>query len=359
MKIVHVSPTYYSADSVVGGGEKYINYMCAALRHFAQGTGRQISQQSIAFGPAEAVYEMSEGVQGLVLIGEPWNHRSLNASAVRNALSQCDVVFVHQCLHPFGLFIAAQAKLLGKTVVGIDHGGGEYRLVYHTSEVGYVFDWFLAQSDFAATSFHDLDAQTHVIKGPIDTQVFKPARSSRDPNTIVMVGRVLPHKGHDMVVRCLPPSLKLRIIGSRYDEAYWNYLQELIGDRDVTIMEGLDDDQVLAELRKAALLIHPSTHWDYQNRHYPKPELLGLVPLEALACGTPVFVNNAGALPELANVDGCWSFSGDQQLVQMLHDFTNRRMAVPSPQEIHADVDSKYGLFQFGQKVVDLLEGHA
>jgi hypothetical protein len=50
MKVLHVSPTYYASDSVVGGGEKYILYLARAL--LAAGGG--IKNAILAFGEKAA-----------------------------------------------------------------------------------------------------------------------------------------------------------------------------------------------------------------------------------------------------------------------------------------------------------------
>ena len=50
--------------------------------------------------------------------------------------------------------------------------------------------------------------------------------------------------------------------------------------------------------REAAVTVLPSVYVDvYGNRH-PAPELLGLVLLESMACGTAVICSEAGAMSE-------------------------------------------------------------
>lgn len=355
LKFLHFSPTYFSPDSVVGGGEKYIIYLCKAIEASAQAQGMPIKQTMVAFSSQPGHYELEGGLSGLVLRGEPWNPSSLNAEEIRAAMQDADVIFVHQCLHPFGLFIAAQGKLVGKTVVGMDHGGGEHRLVYQSPEIGFIFDMFLAQSTFCAASFLDLDARVEVVKGPVDDVYYCPGPSDIRQKNVLALGRVMPHKGHDSVIRALPDDMALTIIGSRYNEEYWSYLQSLIGDKQVTIVDSLSDDMVRQSLREAGIVVHASTHFDYAGRHYHKPELLGLAPLEALACGTPVLVNNAAALPELADVDGCLCYKNEAELHEMLVRFRDGKLSFPAPEGIHQSVSALYGLRSFGDKLLAAL----
>lgn len=173
MKIAHVSPTYYSRSSVIGGGEKYLIYLCRSLDLAERFSDRTAENTIIAVGD-EGRSAVLEGVRVEVLKGQPWSHNDIPAEIWRNMLRPFDVVFVHQCLTSFGLFVAAQAKIIGKIVVGVDHGGGEDSICRRTREVGNIFDFCFAQSHFAASSFQDIDCEVVVSPGPIDTRLYPP-----------------------------------------------------------------------------------------------------------------------------------------------------------------------------------------
>jgi glycosyltransferase involved in cell wall biosynthesis len=291
-----------------------------------------------------------------VVQGEAWNPRSLDAAALRRALSGYDIVVVHQALCPFGLFIAAHAKALRKRVYGLDHGGGEHPITRHTAEIGRVFDGFIAQSAFCANSFADLDAPTRVSLGPVDTDWYTPgADGERTTDVVLAVGRLLPHKGIDRIIAALPEGLKLRAIGSRYDDAYFEHLTTLSAGKNVEFVEGLSDEEVRDEYRRVGLVVHASTHMDYLGRHYPKPELLGLAPLEALACGARVLVSNAGALPELADVPGCDAFGSDEALSKLLLQYRDGLLPSPSAHEIAAATADAYGPAAFCRTVGEMM----
>lgn len=356
VNIVHVSPTYYSADSVIGGGEKYVVYVARAMQLAAKLKGSQVDVTLLAFGERPGRYAVGPEIFCDVLPGRPWDASSLDARSIRAVLKQADVVYVHQCLCAFGLFVASQARLAGSRIVGLDHGGGEHPIVHFTPEAGNIFDFFQAYSDFGANAFTDIQGKVAVIRGPVDDEYFTPSGGERIPNRVVAVGRILPHKGFDRIIRALPPGLELSIIGSRYDEAYHDYLRGVAVGKRVEFIEGLDDLALREFVRSAGLFVHASTHVDYLGRYYAKPELLGLAPLEALACGIPTLVSTAGSLAELGIVDGCVVFEDDEVLAQILEVHAQGRYDWPSKAHISADVRFKFGLEQFGREILKILE---
>lgn len=340
LKVLHASPTYYDPSSVVGGGEKYVLYMARAMNAVLPETRNDL----LAFGPRPGRYELGLGISCEVVAGEAWNPRSLDAGGLRRAIAPYDVVIVHQALCGFGLFIAAHAKALHKRVFGMDHGGGEHGLTRHSPEAGRVFDGFIAQSEFCAKSFADLDAPVAVALGPIDSAWYTPDPAvERDHSVVLALGRLLPHKGIDRTIRMLPDGLTLRAIGSRYDDHYFEHLHSLAEGKAVEFIEGMSDEAVRQELRQAGLVVHASTHTDYLGRHYPKPELLGLAPLEALACGARTLVSSAGSLHELGLLQGCDVFETDEELSMLLERYRDGMLPMPSPQDIAEETARIYG----------------
>ena len=351
MNVVHVSPTFYSSNSVIGGGEKYIIYMIRSLNIGAEKSNLPIVNSILSFGENAGNHVLGGDICCRVIKGSPWDPYSIKIDEFIHQTREADVVVVHQCLSSVGLFLASHSQLDGKYVVGMDHGGGEYRLVSHTHEGVGMYNAFWAQSEFASNAFAGFGVQTTIVRGPVDTEYYQPdPLTEKDPSLVVSVGRLLPHKGFDRVIKAMPAELKLVIAGGRSDEDYYRYLKELQfkSDAAVEIRENLNDVEIRALLQRASLFVHASTHIDYRGRYYAKPELLGLAPLEALACGTPTLVSTAGSLNELTVVEGAQSFGSDDQLASTLSSHVRNREAYPSPNEIHASVEALYGPTQFG-----------
>jgi glycosyltransferase involved in cell wall biosynthesis len=353
LRVLHISPTYYDPVSVVGGGEKYIVYQCKALETAAKAVGADIEQVIVGFSEKGERGAIVDGVRIEVHRGVPWDPKSLDARSLRLLASQFDAIIVHQCLTHFGLFVGAQCRIACPIVLGMDHGGGEHRLAYRSPEVGEIYDLLIAQSTFAASFFADLQTKVAVIPGPVDTKTFRPLHGNVErTNLIVTLGRYMPHKGMDRVVAAIPKNQPIVLMGTRVNAEYFDYLVKLSRGKAVKFAEGLSDDDVLETIQQAGLCVHASTHVDYKGAYYAKPELLGLAPLEALSCGTPTFVSNAGSLGELGVIKGCKVFGSDEELQEMLLDFSSGGLSFPSPLEIHDDVVSKMGLGTYGSKLL-------
>lgn len=98
----------------------------------------------------------------------------------------------------------------------------------------------------------------------------------------LMVGRMVPYKKHEMVIRAFNRSgRKLRIIGTGSHERRLKSL----ANSNITFRKNLSDKELIREYQEAKALI------------FPQYEDFGFVSLEAQACGTPVIAFKAdGAL---------------------------------------------------------------
>jgi glycosyltransferase involved in cell wall biosynthesis len=327
------------------------------VRRGAERRGVAVESSALSFGSAEARHVTTTGFTFELMIGRPWEARTVDAPQLQRRLRDATVVHVHQCLSEIGLFVASHARLLGKTVIGTDHGGGEHRSVGRTPEVGGIFDWFHAQSQFARRSFAGVDGEVRLVLGPVDTDRFAPRDpAGADPAAILTIGRIMGHKGFDRIVSALPAGLSLTIVGRAVDGTYLSRLQRVGRDKRLVVRTDVTDDGLLPLMRSAGAAVFASTHVDYRGRSHAKPELLGLAPLECLSTGVPTFVSDAGALPELAALPGCFLFETDAELRRLLERFRDGRLAVPNPVEMHEAVAERYGLVAFGLAYLENLK---
>jgi len=117
----------------------------------------------------------------------------------------------------------------------------------------------------------------------VDTEQFRPLNLKRAP-VILSVGALHPAKGQDFILRSLGEvggrlSVKFIFNFAYGPDHYQNALQELANRLGVVIsFERLASDEALVTAyNQAAMTAYPS-----------RLEPLGLVPLESMACGTPV-----------------------------------------------------------------------
>lgn len=238
-------------------------------------------------------------------------YRAAVAPGVMRAAASADVVHVNQFGSLTAQLLGAVGRLRRRSTFVTDHGssgvelGG--RLGLHR-----LFDGFLEVSEFAG-SFTP-QAKTRVVRGGVDLDLFKPGGRSHEP-FVLYVGRLLPHKGVDWLIRSLPEGARLVVAGraDSADSEYLKLLRSLARDRDVRFILDPPDAEIAQLYRSAWALVLPSVTKDVFGRRRRIPELFGLTAVEAMASATPAVVSDVGSLPELVR-DGETGFvvrSGD------------------------------------------------
>jgi glycosyltransferase involved in cell wall biosynthesis len=355
MHIAHLTPTYFSPDSIVGGGERYVHNLGRAIR-----VASSWRQTIIAMGRAEREF-LQDGIPVRVLRNESPIDRPMAALSSRlwDVLAGFDLVHIHQILTIFGAYATSVVRSLAIPIVGTDLGGGDDPLMLRNRGLE-LASGVLSISRYAHDRIAAYYGGRHeVLIGPVDTDQFRPRDGSvRDPRLVLCVGRVLPHKGVDRVIAALPEGLRLMVVGHAYDAGYRKLLGQMARGKDVQFLEGVDDEGLLALYASAALLVQASTSRDVYGNSVGKPELMGLTTLEAMACGLPVAVARTGSLPELVPDPRFGrTFSSTDELAAILGDLASG--AWPSAQagaEARAHVVRHHGMPAIGRRLVAFYE---
>lgn len=140
------------------------------------------------------------------------------------------------------------------------------------------------------TFYHIYGIFAQVGRLGVDAERFRPVPLTRE-HRVLSVGALTPNKGFDLVIRGLgllelTQRPALTIISNHVSAPEHGYLRALAGDLGVTVdfCAGVSDDTLVEAYNRALL-----------TAYAPVMEPFGFVPLESMACGTPVVgVNEAG-----------------------------------------------------------------
>jgi len=120
-----------------------------------------------------------------------------------------------------------------------------------------------------------------IIPSGIDVAHIKKIKSTkRDGNRVIYVGRLVPQKNIDMLIRAFSgiKNAELWIVGEGGEGQKLKELAKKIRADSVKFIGKIEShDALIKEIKQSAMLVLPS------NR-----ENFGIVPLESMACGTPV-----------------------------------------------------------------------
>jgi glycosyltransferase involved in cell wall biosynthesis len=300
---MHIVPALFGAnDGVVGGAERYALELA---RHMAGETPTTL----VTFG--ERARKETLGQLKIEVIGGPWYVRKRRtnpfALSLLSRLRQADVVHCHQS-HALASSIAAMfCRMHGKRVFTTDLGGGGWDVSSYVSTDRW-YHGHLHISDYSRRVHgHESKPRTHVILGGVDTEKFSPDEEIARNGKILFVGRLLPHKGVDALVKALPEGMKLEVIGQPYEQAYIRDLKMLAAGKRVTFRHDCDDEELIRAYRESMCVVLPSVYKSMYGHETKVPELLGQVLLEGMACGAPGICTDVASMPEVV-ADGITGF---------------------------------------------------
>ena len=164
--------------------------------------------------------------------------------------------------------------------------------------------------------------------------VSHPTGRTARTGTVLFVGRVLPHKGIDDLIRGLPTTMALTIAGPQPDREYG-------GSPGAPCRAETRDLQGRPRRRPAgariparALRRAPERLSDSHGLETAVPELLGQTLLEGMACGTPTICTSVASMPEIVENETTGYVvppNAPESIgarLQMLHDSPDRARAM-------------------------------
>ncbi len=215
--------------------------------------------------------------------------------------SDCDVIHANWTLSAFS---AVLVKLFRKIPVVVTVQGSD---IYETLRIGWLgwvtravlirVDQVIALSSSLAELTRDIgipQERIRVVPNGVDVDYFKPSEDEKE-TSILFVGSIIERKGVHHLIEAAPrilrslPKYELVIIGEGPLEKELQVRVNELGLNDRIQFLGVRSPaDVRLWMRKAKLFVLPSLE-----------EGLGVVLLEALACGTPCVGSQVGGIPDV------------------------------------------------------------
>ena len=132
--------------------------------------------------------------------------------------------------------------------------------------------------------------ESTVVHPPVDTEFYTPDPGEPTEDFFLLAGRVVSYRRPDIAIRAAAAAgVRLVVAGSGREDARCRQLAE--GNADITFMGRVSDEQFRSLYRRARAAIMPGE------------EDFGIIPVEAMACGTPVIALGVGGVCDSV-VDG-------------------------------------------------------
>lgn len=200
----------------------------------------------------------------------------------------------------------------------------------------------LVNSDYSReTLYRTYGLFAHVCYLGVDTDMFRPLFLPKE-NLVISVGGLNPRKGFDFLIRSLSlVPLELRpmlVVVSNYTEPQERSYLELLAKHlsvKVQFLSRIPDDELVSWYNRAIVTLYA-----------PIMEPFGFVPLESMACGTPVIgVREAGVRETICHNETGWLTSRQTSvyaaaMVGLMNNYTHlSQLGLQARQRAVADWD--------------------
>lgn len=294
-RVVHITPALFGEGGVYGGAERY---SLELARHMARVTPTAL----VSFADRPRRFATPDGLR-VTALGPPWYVRGQRFNPVHwgilRAVAAADVVHCHQPCTLAAELAALIGRAAGRRVLASDLGGGGWGFSSRVATAGWFHGHLHISAYSRAAAGHDGRPGAEVIYGGVDTDVFFPDATVGRESLAVFVGRLMPHKGIDDLVKALPDGMALELIGRPYHDRYLADLRRLAAGKRVTFRHDATDADIVRAYRRAACVVLPSVYRDCYGNESRVPELLGQTLLEGMACGAAGVCTAVASLPEV------------------------------------------------------------
>ena len=292
--VAYLTPLYFDDLSCIGGGERYPLNLAIGV---AEASGGRYQVEILSHGPEALRKEIHPNVTLRVMPTLPPRHPldAISWDCV-DAIGQADLLHIHQVYTRSSEAGYLLAKLYRIPICVTDHGGAGSTIGVGLKIVDLV-DRIVCQSEFASRMLVSTTPRTF-IKGGVNGDLFRPPVKRPVRDRVLFVGRFLPHKGIDRLIKALPPGLPLTCCGRPYHADYFEALKKLAVGKNVEFVTDANDETIRDYYSRSWANVLPSVYRDLYGMIHPQPELMGFTLLEGMACGTPAICSRVGGMPE-------------------------------------------------------------
>jgi glycosyltransferase involved in cell wall biosynthesis len=201
-------------------------------------------------------------------------------------------------------------------------------------------DQFIANSNYIAARIQKYyGRESKVIHPPVDLHTFSVGEEHGD--SYLAVGRLIPYKRFDLVVKAaVKMGFPLKIVGEGPEK---KRLMKLAAGANVEFLGKISDADLRRSYQQAKALL------------FPQQEDFGIVPLEAMACGTPVIAYGRGGALETVTEGESGLFFDEQSpeaLIKAIQKFEKKKW---NPKTVAATV-AEFGAPRFRSELRHFLE---
>ena len=230
--MLHIIPALFGGTGSVGGAERYALELA---RHMAD----RVPARLLSFGDNSR--EEILGNLHIRISGKPYYVRGERMNPLSwdivDEVRRANVVHCHQQHIAASSVAALLSRMTSRKVFVTDLGGGGWDVSSYISTDRW-YHGHLHISEYSRQVFgHATNPRSRVILGGVDTEKFSPTTVKPRRSHVLFVGRLLPHKGVENLIRAIrprtiQPELPLTIIGPKLHDAYFSELQSLaVGNR--------------------------------------------------------------------------------------------------------------------------------
>jgi glycosyltransferase involved in cell wall biosynthesis len=293
MRVLFTSPALFGDGGVYGGGERYATELARAV-------AAQLGSATL-YAAGQADEDKLDGPLAMV-VRRPWLHVRRQAHnplprGLWHAVAQADVVHCFQQHIVLTSAALAMARLRRIPAFVTDLGGGGWDLSGYVDTTAWCTGLLHLSRYAAAAARRETDPRDAILYGGAGAV----AARQQDGRTVLFVGRLLPHKGADVLVEAAEPGWEVVLCGRSYDVRYLADLRTLAAGKQVTFLLSASDRELDEAYARAAVVVVPSVATDRYGVATAVTELLGLVAIEAMGRGIPVVASRVASLPEIVD----------------------------------------------------------